>query len=70
MGTEVPAMIKYQLPENITEENYQLMIQKQSGVGTIPVTVTVKRKDGTVLTQSVDLKKDIVLAFQEVEERK
>lgn len=70
MSTEVPAMIKYQLPDTIKEEGYQLMLQKQSGVGTTPVTITIKKKDGTVVTQSVELKKDLVLSFQEIEEKK
>jgi len=70
MNRETPGMIKYELPDTIKEEGYQLMIQKQSGVGTIPVSITIKKKDGTAFTQSVDLKKDIVLSFQEVEERK
>jgi hypothetical protein len=63
-------MIKYELPDTIKEEGYQLLLQKQSGVGTTPVTITIKRKDGTVVSQSVDLKKDLVLSFQEVEEKK
>lgn len=70
MNTEVPAMIKYQLPDTIKEEGYQLMLQKQSGVGTTPVSITIKKKDGSVITQSVELKKDLVLSFQEVEEKK
>ncbi len=70
MNHETPGMIKYTLPDTVKEEGYQLMLQKQSGVGTIPVTVTIRKKDGTVVTQSVDLKKDIILSFQEVEERK
>lgn len=70
MNTEVPAMIKYQLPDMIKEEGYQLMLQKQSGVGTTPVSITIKKKDGSVITQSVELKKDLVLSFQEVEEKK
>lgn len=70
MNRETPGMIKYELPETVKEDGYQLMIQKQSGVGTVPVTVTIKKKDGTVFTQSIDLKKDTILGFQEVEERK
>jgi hypothetical protein len=70
MNHETPGMIKYTLPDTVKEEGYQLMLQKQSGVGTIPVTVTIRKKDGTVVTQSVDLKKDIILSFQEVEEKK
>ena len=70
MNRETPGMIKYELPDTIKEDGYQLMLQKQSGVGTIPVTVTIKKKDGAVFTQSIDLKKDVVLGFKEVEERK
>jgi hypothetical protein len=70
MNHETPGMIKYELPDAIKEEGYQLMLQKQSGVGTTPVTITIKRKNGTVITQSVELKKDLVLSFQEVEEKK
>ncbi|QQR78834.1 MAG: DUF4012 domain-containing protein [Candidatus Moraniibacteriota bacterium] len=70
MNHETPGMIKYELPDTIKEEGYQLLLQKQSGVGTTPVTITIKRKDGSVVSQSVDLKKDLVLSFQEVEEKK
>lgn len=70
MNHETPGMIKYQLPDTIKEDGYQLMLQKQSGVGTIPVSITIKKKDGSVITQSVELKKDLVLSFQEVEEKK
>ncbi len=70
MNHETPGMMKYELPDTIKEDGYQLMLQKQSGVGTVPVTITIKKKDGTVATQSVDLKKDIVFSFQEVEEKK
>ena len=70
MNHETPGMIKYQLPDTIKEEGYQLMLQKQSGVGTTPVSITIKKKDGSVITQSVELKKDLVLSFQEVEEKK
>lgn len=62
-------MIKYQLPDTIRPENYKLLIEKQSGVGTIPVTVTIKTKEKEV-KQTVDLKRDVILSLQEVEERK
>ena len=38
-GTTVGFM-SYELPANITPEAYKLKIQKQSGVGTIPVSYT------------------------------
>lgn len=62
-------MIKYQLPDTIKPENYQLMIEKQSGVGTIPVTITIKTKDKEI-KQTAELKRDLVFSLQEVEERK
>lgn len=62
-------MIKYQLPDTIKPENYKLLIEKQSGVGTIPVTVTIKTKDKEV-KQTAELKRDLILSLQEVEERK
>lgn len=46
IGGETNAMIKYELPENIDRENYQLLIQKQSGVENIPVKVHIKTNEG------------------------
>lgn len=66
---QTPGEITYELPATITPDNYKLMIQKQSGVGTIPVKITVKTKDGEE-TQTADLKKDLVFTFQQVEEKK
>ncbi|MEP7162816.1 MAG: DUF4012 domain-containing protein [Candidatus Moraniibacteriota bacterium] len=61
--------ISYELPSNVTPENYKLKLQKQSGVGTIPVKITVKTKDGEQ-TQTADLKKDLIFTFQTIEEKK
>jgi hypothetical protein len=63
-------MIKYELPDTITAENYRLLIQKQSGVGTLPIKVHIKTKDGKTYDQSADLQKDLTLTIQEVEEKK
>lgn len=68
IGQTLETGIEYTLPASITPENYRLMIQKQSGVGTIPVTVTLKMKDGEQ-TQTAELKKDLVFTFQTVEEK-
>mgnify|MGYP003558310206 CR=1 FL=1 len=70
IGGQTEGMIKYELPETVTEENYKLLIQKQSGVGTIPVNVHIKTKDGKVFDQITELKKDLNLTIQEVEEKK
>lgn len=59
---ETNAYIKYELPEDFDRENYRLLIQKQSGVGDVPVKVTVTTKDGTS-TQEQILKKDLRFEF-------
>ncbi len=69
MGRTLETGIEYELPDTITPTDYRLLIQKQSGTGTIPVTVTIKTKDKEY-TQSFELKKDLNLSFQEVEEKK
>jgi len=51
-------IFKYELPENLDRENYRLLIEKQSGVGDVPVKVTVKTKDGE-LSQEQTLKHDL-----------
>jgi len=67
---DVATTLKYELPPTVTEENYKLLIQKQSGVGTIPVSVHIKTKDGKTFDQTTELTKDLNLSLQEVEERK
>lgn len=67
--SDVHTTFKYQLPDTITPENYRLLIQKQSGVGTIPVTVHLKTKDHEY-TQSADLLKDLNFSIQTAEEKR
>lgn len=69
MNQELPTSIKYELPENIKADDYQLLIQKQSGIGNIPVTVRIKTDKGE-FTQTATLAKDLKLAFQDTEEEK
>ncbi|EKE19174.1 MAG: hypothetical protein ACD_9C00112G0004, partial [uncultured bacterium] len=46
IGRETNAEIKYELPETFSNiEDYKLLIQKQSGVGEVPVEIHVKTKD-------------------------
>jgi len=68
MGQVLPTGISYTLPPTVTADNYQLLIQKESGTGTIPVTVTVKTKDRTY-TQKADLTKDLHFSFQTTDQR-
>lgn len=49
IGRQTNGVIKYELPEsfsNMSIADYKLLIQKQSGVGEVPITVHVKTKDG------------------------
>ena len=62
MNQTLPTSIQYELPETITADNYQLLIQKQSGTGDIPVKVTMKTAEGT-FSQEAILKKDIRFSF-------
>ncbi|MFZ2299579.1 MAG: DUF4012 domain-containing protein [Candidatus Moraniibacteriota bacterium] len=66
IGQTLETGIEYTLPDTITADGYRLLIQKQSGTGTIPVTVTIKTKDGEY-TQSFELTKDLNLSIQAVE---
>lgn len=61
--------ISYELPETVTEDNYRLLIQKQSGIGTIPATIRLKTSKGE-FTATYDLKKDLALEIKEIEEQK
>ncbi len=63
MGTEVDGQIIYTLPDSITPDNYKLLIQKQSGAGSVPVTVHVKMKDGKQYTQQQTLLNDLNLQY-------
>lgn len=69
IGGETAGMIKYELPSTITPENYRLLIQKQSGVGTVPVTLHMKTKDKEYV-ENFGLEKDLNLSLQTVEEKK
>lgn len=67
MGQALPTSISYTLPDTITADDYELLIQKQSGIGTIPVKVTVKTADNEYV-QTADLAKDIRFSFETTEE--
>lgn len=67
--SDVGTTLKYELPTTITPDNYRLLIQKQSGVGTIPVTIHLKTKDKEY-TESADLLKDLNFSIQMVDEKK
>lgn len=63
IGGQTQAMIKYQLPADFDRNDYRLLIQKQSGVGNIPVKVRLKTKDGE-FNQEQTLDNDLKFEFQ------
>lgn len=67
MGQALTTSISYTLPETVSPDNYELLIQKQSGTGTVPVKVTVKTAEREYV-QTAELKKDLRLSFQTTEE--
>ena len=69
IGTTLPTGISYELPRTITADGYELLIQKQSGTGTIPVKVTIKTAEQEYV-QTAELKKDLRLSIRTSEERK
>lgn len=61
IGGETDATVRYQLPasfSNMSINDYKLLIQKQSGITDVPVTVHVKTKDGE-FTQQQTLMNDL-----------
>jgi len=46
LGQTKTVELRYKISDKINPDDYQLKIQKQSGVGEIPVKVTVIGKDG------------------------
>lgn len=60
IGQKTAAMIKYELPGGFGTDGYKLLIQKQSGVGDLPVKIHIKTKEGEFDQESV-LKGDLEL---------
>jgi len=56
--------LKYELPENVREGNYKLLIQKQSGMGDVPVKISIKTKKGEFIQEGT-LKKDLKFEVKE-----
>lgn len=65
LGDTIPTMLQYTLPSRITEDGYKLKIQKQSGIGTIPLTVTIIGSDGKKYTKDVQFEHDMIFALQD-----
>jgi hypothetical protein len=63
MNNQTHAKIVYTLPENV-RENYKLLIQKQSGVGDVPVKINIKTAEKEYSQESV-LKNDLKFELAE-----
>ena len=63
INDQTKAIIKYELPEFV-KDDYKLLIQKQSGVGDVPVKINVKSDKGE-FHQEIVLKKDAEFVFGE-----
>lgn len=61
IGQETTAIIKYKLPQSIKEGTYNLLIQKQSGVGNVPTNIHIIDKNGNQKDYSTILEGDYVL---------
>ena len=61
MGKTTNTEIRYTLPDSIRENDYNLLIQKQSGSGTVSTNVHIIGNDGTQKDYAFDLIKDYTL---------
>jgi hypothetical protein len=61
IGRTTTARIKYELPVGV-KDSYRLLIQKQSGVGDLPVVVKVKTAEGE-FEKNETIKKDLQMEF-------
>jgi hypothetical protein len=66
---DVTTTLKYELPDTIKSEDYSLLIQKQSGIGSLPVNLKIITKDKT-FEQKTDIIHDTTFTFQQTEEKK
>jgi hypothetical protein len=63
IGKTETVNLTYNLPMDLKKNTYNLLIQKQSGSGDLPVKITVKKADGSVSEVSETLKGDKVFSF-------
>jgi hypothetical protein len=65
LGDTIPTMLQYTLPDTIKEDGYKLKIQKQSGIGNIPLKVTVITSNGKEHTKEIEFKTDTVFELRD-----
>ena len=68
IGRQTTAHFEYDLPISV-KNDYRLLIQKQSGIGNIPVKIHLKTDKGEFDYENI-LKKDLKIKLAEVEETK
>ncbi len=64
LGTSKTVTFEYDLPKNITVENYDLKIQKQAGINDVPVKVHVVRKGGATTDKEFVMNHDWTLGTE------
>lgn len=63
IGETKTVTLKYDLPQNISSENYKLLVQKQSGSGDLPIEISLKKENGEMFFVKETLTGDKVLGF-------
>lgn len=64
INQETQARIKYELPERLKNEEYRLLVQKQSGIGNLPLKIKVKTAAGEFFQEAI-LKNDLKFEFSQ-----
>jgi len=63
IGKKETITLKYDLPSELKDENYSLFVQKQSGSGEVPISISVKKTDGSVSEANDILLEDKTFGF-------
>ena len=58
VGQSKTITLKYQLPQSVKNDPYDLLIQKQSGSGEMPVVISVRKQDEKEASISENLTQD------------
>jgi hypothetical protein len=63
MANQTDVMLKYELPESFNKSDYRLLIQKQSGIGDVPVKIHLKTDKGE-FDQAGTMNSDLKFQFE------
>jgi hypothetical protein len=63
IGKKETITLKYELPAKFKSGSYSLFVQKQSGSGDVPISILVKKADGTVSEANEVLLEDKMFSF-------